>query len=209
MTATSALAVRRQRLAASWLVAGVSTLVAAAFHTAAGGSSPSIVAIIAALVLSGGFGMLVVGRRLGRRRTAAGVALDQVMFHAMFAFFGANSPAVAHDAAHSASAHDHARPLGLSVDASVAAAAPAMAMIAGHLAAAVVAYALIRVGVTAVAGCLAALLAALARALQGDVAPGVPTVGRLVARGQHPAILRGTDAVRIPDRRGPPVFAVA
>lgn len=209
MTTTSALGLRRERLAASWLVAGVSTLVAAAFHTAAGGSSPSIVAIVAALVLSGGFGMLVVGRRLGRRRTAAGVALDQVMFHAMFAFFGASSPAVAHDAAQSAASHTHALPLSLSVDASVAAAAPTMAMIAGHLAAAVVAYALIRVGVGAVAACLAALLTALARVLQVDVAPGAPTVGRLVARGQHPAVLRGTDAVRIPDRRGPPVFAVA
>lgn len=209
MTATSALAARRQRLAASWLVAGVSTLVAAAFHTAAGGSSPSIVAIIAALVLSGGFGMLVVGRRLGRRRTAAGVALDQVMFHAMFAFFGASSPVAAHDAAHSAPPHAHTLPLGLSGDASVAAAAPTMAMIAGHVAAAIVAYALIRVGVAAVAACLAALLAALVRVLQGDRAPGVPMVGRLVARGQHPAILPGTDAVRIPDRRGPPVFAIA
>lgn len=209
MTATSALAARRQRLAASWLVAGVSTLVAAAFHTAAGGSTPSIVAIVAALVLSGGFGMLVVGRRLGRRRTAAGVALDQVMFHAMFAFFGANSPVVAHDAAHSAPAHAHALPLSLGVDASVVAAAPTMAMIAGHVAAAIVAYALIRVGVAAVAGCLAALLAALARALETAVAPRVPTVGRLVARGQHPSLLRGTDAVRIPDRRGPPVWAIA
>ncbi len=209
MTATSALAVRRQRLVASWLVAGVSTLVAAAFHTAAGGSSPSIVAIIAALVLSGGFGMLVVGRRLGRRRTAAGVALDQLMFHGMFAFFGASSPVAAHDGAHSASTHAHALPLSLGVDASVAAAAPTIAMIAGHLAAAVVAYAFIRGGVAAVAACLAALLAAIARVLQVYVAPGAPTVGRLVARGQHPAILRGTDAVRIPDRRGPPVFAVA
>ncbi len=209
MTATSALAARRQRLAASWLVAGVSTLVAAAFHTAAGGSTPSIVAIVAALVLSGGFGMLVVGRRLGRRRTAAGVALDQVMFHAMFAFFGASSPVVAHDAAHSAPTHAHALPLSLGVDASVAAAAPTVAMIAGHVAAAIVAYALIRVGVAAVAGCLAALLAALARALETAVAPRVPTVGRLVARGQHPSLLRGTDAVRIPDRRGPPVWAIA
>lgn len=207
MTTTSALAVRRQRLAASWLVAGVSTLVAAAFHTAAGGAAPSIVAIGAALLLSGGLGMLVVGRRLSRRRTAVGVALDQLMFHGMFAFFGASSPVAAHDVAHSA--HAHAVPLPLGVDASAAAAAPTLAMVAGHLAAAVVAYALIRVGVAAVAACLAALLATLARAVQGVVAPRVPTVARLVARGQHPAILRGTDAVRIPDRRGPPVFAVA
>lgn len=209
MTSLDRFAARRQRVAASWLVAAVSTVVAAGFHTAAGGTTPSIVAIVAALVLSGGFGMLVVGRRLSRRRTAAGIVLDQVMFHGMFAFFGASTPASTPDLAHSTTAHAHDALLGLAVDASVAAATPTAAMIAGHLAAAIVAYALLRGGVTAVATCLAALVAALARIVQGDPAPAVPTVGRLVARGQHPEALRGTDAVRIPDRRGPPVFVVA
>ncbi|MFM2353108.1 MAG: hypothetical protein RLZZ608_514 [Actinomycetota bacterium] len=209
MTSLDRFAARRQRVAASWLVAAVSTLVAAAFHTAAGGTTPSVVALVAALVLSGGFGMLVVGRRLSRGRTAAGVALDQVMFHGMFAFFGASTPTSMPDLAHSTTAHAHDPLLGFAVDASVATAAPAVAMIAGHLAAAIVAYALLRTGVTAVATCLAALVAALARIVEGYLAPAVPTVGRLVARGQHPEALRGTDAVRIPDRRGPPLEAVA
>ncbi|MDX2026616.1 hypothetical protein [Microcella sp.] len=209
MTATSALTARRQRLAASWVVAGVSTLVAAMFHTAAGGATPSLVAITAALLLSGGFGMLIVGRRLSRRRTAAGVVLDQVMFHGMFAFFGASAPASTPDLTHSTTAHAHDPLLGFAVDASVATVAPAAAMIAGHLAAAIVAYALLRTGLTAVAACLAALVAALARVVEGYLAPAVPTVARLVARGQHPEALRGTDALRIPDRRGPPVVAVA
>lgn len=209
MTATDHLSARRQRVAASWLVATVSTTIAAAFHTVAGGATPSVVAIGAALLLSGGVGMLVVGPRLGRRRTAAGVALDQLMFHGMFAFFGTAGPAATQEGAHSATAHAHAVPLGLAVDASVASAAPTVAMVAGHLAAAVMAYAFIRVGVRAVATSIGALCGALARALRVYLAPVVPTVGRLVARSQHPAALRGTDAVRIPDRRGPPVATVA
>ncbi|MEN9621352.1 MAG: hypothetical protein RL499_1545, partial [Actinomycetota bacterium] len=174
-----------------------------------GGSTPSIVAIAVALVVSTGFGMLIVGPRLSRRRTAAGVAADQLVFHGLFAFFGTATPVSTLEATHGAGVHAHVGAITLPGDAATSTATPVVVMIAAHLAAAMVSYALIRGGVSAVSACVAALLQILVRAVRVPLAPVAARVGRLVARGQHPAALRGTDAVRIPDRRGPPEWAVA
>ncbi|MCA1943344.1 MAG: hypothetical protein LDL15_07025, partial [Yonghaparkia sp.] len=93
MTADPRLIARRHRIGASLLVSIVATVVAAAVHAAAGGGIPSVPALVVALLLSLGLGMLAVGRRLTRGRTAVGVLIDQVVFHSVFAFFGTASVA--------------------------------------------------------------------------------------------------------------------
>ncbi|UYN84637.1 MAG: hypothetical protein KIT89_05560 [Microcella sp.] len=203
MSAPSAVAIRRHRVAASALVAVVATLVAASAHAIAGGGVPSIVAVAGALLVSVPLGMIVVGRRLTRARVAAGVALDQVVFHALFSFFGASGASTVASAGGHHGGHGMLEiTLGASTTASTA------AMVVSHLGAAVIAYAMLRHAVAALASIVAALGVALLRALEPELTlPPAPPPLRLRAHGHHAA--HSFDAlVRLPDRRGPPAPAV-
>jgi len=200
---------RRERLVASWLVAAVSTVVAALGHVIAGGASPSLLAIAGAALLSGWFGMLVVGRRLTRARTAAGVAVDQLIFHLLFTFFGTAPSGTATSI--STGAHHHGTapvPLANSVGASTAA-LDTSAMVLNHGLAAVLAYVLLRVGVHAVARCLHTIVAAVLRLLTvPDAAVAAARPRSIVAPFERVRPTRRT-VVLLPDRRGPPLVGLA
>ena len=202
MTAASSVATRRHRVVASALVAVVATLVAASAHALAGGGVPSVVAVAGALLVSMVLGMVVVGQRLTRARVAAGVVLDQLVFHSLFSFFGASGAITV------ATAGDHHSGHGM-LDLTIAAspAASTAAMVVSHLGAAVIAYALLRRGVVALASIVSALSIALLRALEPTLALAPhPAPLRLRARRHHRA--NTFDAlVRLPDRRGPPTRA--
>lgn len=201
MTPIERIADRRRRVAAAGIVAVVSVVIAAAAHAAAGGGTPSIVAIALALLIAGGIGMGVVGTRPSRVRVALGVALDQAVFHSLFAFFGASTAAGAHAAdAHAA----HGAPV---LDAVVAAtAAPTLAMIVTHLGAALLAYGMLRRGMSAIDAVAAALVTALARVLAPTVAlparPATPHVSPVL--DARPVL--AAEPARLPDRRGPPAL---
>lgn len=209
MHADSRITLRRERVVASWLVASVSTVVAALGHVIAGGASPSLPAIAGAALLSGWVGMLVVGRRLTRARTAAGVAVDQLIFHLLFSFFGTSPSGTAavpstgthhHDVAHATLASD--------VTGSIAS-LDATAMVANHSLAAVLAYVLLRVGVQAVARCLHTIVGALRRLVTvPDAAVAAVRPRSIVARFERVRPTR-RGLVRLPDRRGPPLAGLA
>lgn len=204
MTADPRLIARRRRIGASLLVSVVATVAAAAVHAAAGGGVPSAPAVAVALMLSLALGTVVVGPRLSRGRTAVGVLTDQVVFHSVFAFFGSASVGGLAPVGH-AHTHDSA-PFIASIAPGVAS-APSAVMIASHIAAAVVAYGMLRSGVRAVEKVVRAVARAVSRALHlpGPTAvPALPpqTISTFVVdrlRGAH---------LRLPESRGPPALAV-
>jgi len=203
MTPIDRIADRRRRIAAAGIVAVVSVAIAAAAHAIAGGGTPSFVAIAVALLLGGAIGMGVVGSRLTRARAAIGVVLDQAVFHTLFAFFGASttgaaSNAEAAHAAHSLSALDVAQ---------TATAAPAISMIVTHLGAALVAYGMLRRGLGAIDAIAAALVTALARALDPVASFAPPTTPPLAMPIVDDRATHSSEPGRLPDRRGPPALA--
>ena len=202
MTAASSVANRRHRVVASALVAVVATLIAASAHALAGGGVPSVVAIAGALLVSMVLGMVVVGRRLTRARVAAGVVLDQLVFHSLFSFFGASGASTVATAGGHHSGHGM-----LELTIATSPAASTAAMVVSHLGAAVIAYAMLRRGVVALASIVSSLSIALLRALEPTLALAAPPAPlRLRARRHH--VAHTFDAlVRLPDRRGPPARA--
>lgn len=195
---------RRARLAAAGIVAVVSTTVAASAHALAGGGTPSLVAILGALTASTAVGMLVIGPRLTHTRIVAGVIVDQLLFHALFAFFGTQAAATSSGSVHGDHANGHGM-LDLAVGLSVPVSATAMLM--SHLGAAVVAYGMLRFGTVAIAGAVRAV-ALLVRAAW--VVPSIsgPRIipRRLRAHGQR-VLPRSFTLILLPDRRGPPLVA--
>lgn len=204
MTADARISERRHRTAAAALVAVVATAIAAGAHALAGGGLPSIATLAIALLLSVAVGILAIGPRLTRARTAVGVLADQLLFHSVFAFFGPASamggPIAAHDHAHSAGTM-------LSAGAPAAVAMPVAAMAASHLGAALLAYGMLRSGIRAVETVLRALARAVARALRRPHRIAFPTLPRPVAV----TLVARVRAVqlRLPDGRGPPALAAA
>jgi len=204
MQATDRLTARRFRVIAACTIATVSTAIAAAAHLAAGGGTASMATLALALVVSGAVGMLVVGPRLTRTRTAAGVILDQLVFHTLFAFFGASgASATDSNGGHSV---DHGM-LALTVS-DAATNSPVDAMIVSHIGAALIAYAMLRRGATAITSILIALTTEATRALaEPPVLTLLPVPQRLRAVG-HPVEAICNARTILPPRRGPPVFAV-
>jgi len=203
MTAESSVVSRRHRVVASALVALVATLVAASAHALAGGGIPSVVAVASALLVSLALGMIVVGRRLTRARVATGVALDQLVFHTLFSFFGASG---ASTAATTGGHHGGHGMLEVTLAASPTASTTLMAV--NHLGAALIAYGMLRHGVAALASIVAALGVALLRALEPHpTLASAPAPLRLRAHGHHVAH-RFDALLRLPDLRGPPAPAV-
>lgn len=203
MTPIDRIADRRRRIAAAGIVAIVSVAIAAAAHAIAGGGTPSIVAIALALLIGAVVGMGVVGARLTRARAALGVAIDQAVFHTLFAFFGASTTAtgVSNEGAHVT----HSVPVLDITQASTA--APTLSMVITHLGAALVAYGMLRHGLAAIDAIAAALVTLLARALDpGMTVASLPSPPRPTPiADKRPGVT--SDLVRLPNRRGPPVLA--
>jgi hypothetical protein len=204
MTVSERLTDRRRRLAAAGIVALVSVLIAAAAHAVAGGDTPSIVAVLSALAVSTGIGMIVIGRRLTRVRAAVGVVLDQAAFHALFSFFG---PVMANDGL-TAPPSSHAQH-SLSTLLTVADAAPATStapMLLTHAGAAAAAYALLRRGLAAIGAIAIALETALARVLDARLEAHPFSTPPHAAPQHEVRPLAALAHHRVPDRRGPPAL---
>ncbi len=196
------LAERRLRLGSSAIVALAATVVAAAAHAAGGGGIPSIAAVAIALPVSIGLGMLIVGPRPGRARLAAGVIVDQLVFHTLFSFFGA---AGAGSATHSVGAHAHHGTATLEL--SAAAESLTAPMLLAHAGAAVLAYALLRWGLHSVEAAVRAVVIAVLQALDAP-RPLAPTPVSPATARQFVLPRLGGLAQRLELRRGPP-FALA
>ncbi|WP_439565984.1 hypothetical protein [Microcella sp.] len=202
MTTTDRLDERRRRIAAAGIVAIVSVVMAATAHAAAGGGTPSIVAVALALLVSSAIGMGVVGTRLTRARAAIGVAIDQAVFHSLFAFFGASTTGTAVGSAHTA----HGMTMTLVDPVTASPSAPAIAMVVTHLGAALIAYGMLRHGLSAIDAVAAALMLALARVLDPAVALPAPAgLPRVAPVGDQRSAL-SPHLLRLPDRRGPPAL---
>lgn len=203
MTRTDRLAERRLRLAASAVVALAATVVAAAAHAAGGGGIPSTAAVALALPISIALGMLVIGPRPSRVRLAAGVVVDQVVFHTLFSFFGA---AGAGSATHSSGAHAHHSAATLEL--SAAAESMSALMVIAHVGAAVVAYALLRWGIHSIESALRAIVVAVMQALDAP-RPLAPQLDSPAAVRQFVLPPLGGLTQRLELRRGPPLALAA
>ena len=204
MTVSERLSNRRSRLAAAGLVAFVSVIIAATAHAAAGGGTPSVVALISALAVSTGIGMIVIGARLTRTRAAAGVIIDQVAFHALFSFFGPISGSDAL-APHSSLHADHTMS-ALPAVSDAATATSSDPMLLTHLGAAAAAYVLMYRGMAAVTMMIAALETALARIVEALLVAHPVTVPPIVSPHDERRPLSALAHHRVPDRRGPPAL---
>jgi hypothetical protein len=202
MTDSILLDARSHRLIASALIAGVSTVVAAAAHALAGGGSPSLAALATALVGSLVVGMIVVGSRMTHTRAAIGVVTDQVIFHSLFSFFGSGTSPTATGAHVHHTAH---APIELAT--SSAATLSLGAMIASHLGAAVLAYVMLRHSMGAIATAVRAVTLLVVRAwAMPSIDRSLPTPRQLRAQGQLD-LPRFLTRPLLPDRRGPPLVA--
>lgn len=210
---------RRSRVAAAWVVALVVTVIAAVAHVAAGGAAPHPTALVAGGLVSGFLGMAVVcshgAAGLSSRRLALVVALDQTVQHVAFSLLGSSggsslathADAVAGHAAHGALAAPSASIAATGIP--VAATAPGL-MVAHHAIAALLAFALIRRGSSAIAAALRALGFALARLLE-PVAPAAVPLDAPRALLDARELLPSPAAVVLggSGRRGPPAIALA
>lgn len=203
MSSTDRLIERRSRAASSVVVAVVAIVAAAAAHGLAGGGVASLPALVSALIIGVPLGMLVVGRRITAARAVAGVAIDQALFHALFAFFGpegrgADAAAPAHHLTHGSHLEATATITSLGV----------IPMVVSHAAAAVVALAVLLHGRDAIARGLASLARTIVRAL--DPAPRIPHIDRAPAAYAEPAVapIPATRALLTHPHRGPPTHLV-
>ena len=216
MTIDERLGARRSRVAAASAVAIVAVVVAATGHALAGGGIATLPTLLVALVLGVPLGALIVGTRASTARLAMGVAIDQAIFHAVFAFFGAeSSSAAAGPAAHELhgahglfayefAAHEHATALAHLATPT----ATAGGMLAAHLVAGLVAMAAVAYGRAALDSALSSLARAIVRAVS---APRLDIATDLPARPAHPATERRVAARTRPQaraitRRGPPAL---
>jgi hypothetical protein len=97
---------RWARFARGWIAALFSTLVAAGSHTAAGGGSPSALALVVALAFAGVTCVALTGTRVSLPRVTVSVAVSQLAFHSFFSTIsappgGAGMPG-GHEHAHAA-----------------------------------------------------------------------------------------------------------
>jgi hypothetical protein len=204
MTVSERLSKRRRRLAVASVVAFVSVIIAATAHAAAGGETPSIVALVSALAVSTGIGMIVIGARLTRARAAVGVVVDQVAFHALFSFFGPISGTDALAVHSSAHAEHTMSPLPAVADA--AAATSSDPMLLTHLGAATAAYLLLRRGLAAIAAIIVALETALSRIFDTPHVAHPVAAAPIVSPHDEIRPLSALAHHRVPDRRGPPAL---
>lgn len=191
MTARQARALRGSAAAA------IATLVAATAHTLSGGGAAHPLLIVSVAALAAPLAVWLAGHRGSWWRTALVVSAAQALFHVAFAAVG--------DARPLSAGHTHHLAGAVTAAAAVPASPPLdPAMIAGHLAAALVTIVAVRRGEQ--------LLRALGRGILRLVARAAVTLPVPLAL---PSLLPARSAVATPrahlhcslSRRGPPAFA--
>lgn len=158
------------RLLRGVLSAALAVSFAAAAHTVAGHHAPHAVVIVLAMAVSVPLCTALSGVRLSRSRLAAAVLSSQMLLHGLFQLFPAQQAATGLAGAEELSTHGHhgpGAPLSLTVDpqahSHTGLSHPEVAMIAAHLAAALLTYGLLRRGETLL--CALAALVTLVPAL--------------------------------------------
>lgn len=190
---------RRARVAGAASVAAVSTLVAAIAHATAGGGWPNAATLLIALLASVFLTLPLVGARLRSWRLGLAVAVDQLVFHALFASIG-SATAVPGSATH---AHHDALPALLL---GAESATTGLGMGAHHAIAAGLSFALLRGGWALVLAAVAAGAELLLRGLRRLPSPSSLSARRLVAVPAEPRPAHALDVLRHGlQRRGPPV----
>ena len=201
---------RWTRVARGSLAAAFSTFVAAFSHAVSGGSAPGVAALSLAVAFSTLVCVALAGRGLSYWRIGASVAVSQIFFHTLFSLIvqpaaaSPSAPTMAH------AGHDMAAmflPAGAA--ASGASITVDVAMVTGHVLAAVATFAAIVWGERAARGLLAAALVRATRfaALLLPAPVFLPRAVRLgrVARIDAPAVLEVLRASVW--HRGPPLAA--
>lgn len=217
---------RWARFARGWIVALFSTFVAGLSHTLAGGSVPSIVAVVLSLAFAGIVCIGLAGRTLSLARMAVSVLISQLIFHSLFSFGAPGgaltvSPSAVSSGAVSSGgvgAHEHG-PIGVLADLGSApvghaAGHDAAWMWVAHTIAALITIVALRHGETAFWGLfctvrlgIRSLFSALAGVLVGATLPGIPRSAATTARVFTP---RDLSLVFSRMRhRGPPALSFA
>jgi len=211
MDAPTALRDRRTRVGASLVVAALAIVVTGVGHGLAGGAFPHPVALLLGLIVTTLVGVVVIGPRASIGRLALGVAVDQLLLHALFTVLGT---AGALSSSGTGGAHaSHLTPwVAPTSGASDATGIPALLdpVMAGHHAlAGVVVLALLLRGRASIVSAITALGLRIRRALTPLQALRAPVAPRPSAPPVEPAAPRSALAPRAERRRGPPVFALA
>ncbi|MGL4340401.1 MAG: hypothetical protein ACRCSP_08285 [Rhodoglobus sp.] len=184
---------RWARFVRGWIAAEFATFVAAVSHGLAGGSAPSLFALMATLLLSATICTVLAGRRLSLRRLTASVALSQSLFHAVFS--GLGTPHI--------TSHQHDRSLALATEISMAHAHTGQMWLA-HCAAGIITVVVFRYAETTFWGLAGTARIFMARLLATRIAvPFIVARAHSVSTGRFtPQKL--TDLLSTMRHRGPP-----
>lgn len=135
---------RGARVARGLTAACVATFVAALFHVAGGGSTPSVLALTLSLTFSGLAGIALIGKHRSLGRTAAAVIVSQLLFHGLFSLDPSGSGGFAGGSGH---VHPGTRLLYVAgTDGPVSAGTDDMMMWISHAAAAIITIVALRHG---------------------------------------------------------------
>lgn len=122
---------RQLRLLRAASASAVATILAATSHTIAGGAAPHPLLVLAVMSLVVPIAALIIGERASRFRVAATVLVSQAAFHVVFQLLGTPTGTTV------LSGHQHHLDLS-SLGPVVAATAPDLLMVIGHLVAAAI-----------------------------------------------------------------------
>ncbi|WP_104162735.1 hypothetical protein [Cryobacterium sp. N22] len=201
---------RWARFARGWIVAAVSTFVAALSHTVGGGAVPGLLAVVVSLAFAGIVSIALSGRTLSTWRLSAAVLVSQLIFHGLFSFGSAGGALVTTDAA---TAHaNHAG--GISVSAMPAGTMSGtdhgLMMPFAHVLAAVVTVVALRFGERAFWGLFSTATVALKALVRVLVLTPIPNIPHAISASSAARPPRDLLVLLSPMRhRGPPVHLFA
>ncbi|POH69817.1 hypothetical protein C3B59_04865 [Cryobacterium zongtaii] len=204
---------RWARFARGWIVAAVSTFVAALSHTVGGGGVPGLLAVVVSLAFAGIVSIALSGRTLSTWRLTAAVLLSQLIFHGLFSFGSAGGALVTTDAstAHAHSAGSVAVLVPSSLQAGTMSGADHGLMMTGaHVLAAVVTVLALRFGERAFWGLFSTATVALQALVRILVLTPIPNIPQTISASSAALPPRDLLVLLSPMRhRGPPVHLFA
>ena len=171
---------RWARFARGWIVAVVSTFVAALSHTVGGGAVPGLLAVVVSLAFAGIVSIALSGRTLSTWRLTAAVLVSQLIFHGLFSLGSAGGTLVTTDAA---SAHaNHAGSIAVSAlpAGTMSGTDHGLMMTLAHVLAAVVTVIALRFGERAFWGLFTTAAVALTALVKVIVLTPIPNIPRSI-----------------------------
>jgi len=171
---------RWARFARGWIVAVVSTFVAALSHTVGGGAVPGLLAVVVSLAFAGIVSIALSGRTLSTWRLTAAVLVSQLIFHGLFSLGSAGGTLVTTDAA---SAHaNHAGSIAVSAlpAGTMSGTDHGLMMTLAHVLAAVVTVIALRFGERAFWGLFSTAAVALTALVKVIVLTPIPNIPRSI-----------------------------